>query len=151
MSRYGQLRPGSVEVAPSSRMVVTRRLVPAPTGQTLPYWRRGGGASVGRHGRSAAAAVRTGADARGADRGVPGRPIQGGAMDGRQPRPGSRITRRSALKLGAGTVGAAVLGAAGCAPNAEKATGGGGGGGNLVFLSTQLAPVEEAEKMRQKI
>jgi multiple sugar transport system substrate-binding protein len=73
-------------------------------------------------------------------------------MDGRQPRPGSRITRRSALRLGAGTLGAAVLGAAGCAPSADKAkTGGGGGGGALVFLSTQLSPVEEAEKMRQKI
>ena len=75
-------------------------------------------------------------------------------MDGMrwQSRPGSQISRRDALKLGAGTLGAAMLGAAGCAPNAEEAKGGGGGGGGtLVFLSTQLSPVEEAEKMRQKI
>jgi multiple sugar transport system substrate-binding protein len=68
-----------------------------------------------------------------------------------QPRPGSRITRRDALKLGAGTLGVAVLGAAGCAPDADETQGGGGGGSGLVFLSTQLRPVEEAEKMRQKI
>src|SRR6266508_246801 len=72
-------------------------------------------------------------------------------MDGGQPRPGSRVTRRDVLRLGVGTVGAAMLGAAGCAPNADKAKGGGGGGGALVLLSTQLRPVEEAEKMRQKI
>jgi multiple sugar transport system substrate-binding protein len=74
-------------------------------------------------------------------------------MDGTrsQSRPTSQITRRDALKLGAGTLGAAMLGAAGCAPNADEAKGGGGGGGGLVFLSTQLRPVEEAEKMRQKI
>jgi multiple sugar transport system substrate-binding protein len=73
-------------------------------------------------------------------------------MNGRQPRAGSRVSRRDVLRLGVGTAGAAMLGAAGCAPNAKKATGGGGGGGGaLVFLSTQLRPVEEAEKMRQKI
>jgi ABC-type glycerol-3-phosphate transport system substrate-binding protein len=75
-------------------------------------------------------------------------------MDGTrsQSRPRSQITRREALRLGAGTLGAAMLGAAGCAPDADEAKGGGGGGGGtLVFLSTQLAPVEEAEKMRQKI
>src|SRR6266498_3987698 len=72
-------------------------------------------------------------------------------MDGGQPRPGSRVTRRDVLRLGVGTVGAAMLGAAGCAPNADKAKGGGGGGGALVLLSTQLRPEEEAKKIRQKI
>jgi multiple sugar transport system substrate-binding protein len=60
------------------------------------------------------------------------------------------ITRRQML-LGAGIVGAAALGA-GCepgprtSPQPERAEDSG-----LVFLSTQLRPVEEAEKMRKHV
>jgi multiple sugar transport system substrate-binding protein len=61
------------------------------------------------------------------------------------------ITRRRLL-LGAGIAGAAAFGLAGCKPSArqsqqsERAADGG-----LVFLSSQLRPVEEAEKMRKRI
>lgn len=58
------------------------------------------------------------------------------------------ITRRQALALGAG---AAVVGLAGCAPNANKAQNGGGGSTSLTFLSSQFEPVDEAEKMRKQI
>jgi multiple sugar transport system substrate-binding protein len=60
------------------------------------------------------------------------------------------ITRRRLL-LGAGVVGAAALGA-GCEPSPrtprQPARGNEGG---LVFLATQLRPVQEAEKMRERI
>jgi multiple sugar transport system substrate-binding protein len=71
-------------------------------------------------------------------------------MDGTRRRQfqNASITRRQALALGAG---AAVVGLAGCAPNANKAQGGGGGGTTLTFLSSQFQPVDEAEKMRKQI
>jgi multiple sugar transport system substrate-binding protein len=60
---------------------------------------------------------------------------------------GPIVSRRLALRLGAGLGGAAVL--AGCAPDVEDAQQQGQGGqGNLVWLSTQLQPVAEAEKVR---
>ncbi|HEX8929232.1 MAG TPA: ABC transporter substrate-binding protein [Actinomycetota bacterium] len=71
-------------------------------------------------------------------------------MDGTRRRQfqNASVTRRQALALGAG---AAVVGLAGCAPNANKAQSGGGGGTNLTFLSSQFQPVDEAEKMRKQI
>jgi multiple sugar transport system substrate-binding protein len=62
------------------------------------------------------------------------------------------VTRRQALLLGAGTAGAAAVGLAGCTPGAHRAQRSEGTGDReLVFLSTQLRPVEEAEKLRHRI
>jgi multiple sugar transport system substrate-binding protein len=71
-------------------------------------------------------------------------------MDGTRRRQfqNASITRRQALALGAG---AAVVGLAGCAPNANKAQTGGGGSSTLTFVSDQFQPVDEAEKMRKQI
>jgi multiple sugar transport system substrate-binding protein len=61
------------------------------------------------------------------------------------------LPRRRVLQLGVGAAGAALLSA--CTPDVEEAQKKGqeGGGGDLVFLSTQLQPVEEAEAMRNSI
>jgi len=73
----------------------------------------------------------------------------------RQPPPEpatASVTRRQALLLGAGTAGAAALGLAGCTSGAHQARRPERkGGGELVFLSTLLGPVDEAEKMRRRI
>jgi multiple sugar transport system substrate-binding protein len=67
----------------------------------------------------------------------------------------ARLARRRLLQLGAGAGGAVLLSA--CGPDVEEAQegqdGGGDGGGNgdVVFLSTQFEPVEEAERMRNTI
>jgi multiple sugar transport system substrate-binding protein len=63
------------------------------------------------------------------------------------------ISRRRALQLGAGFAGAATFGLTGCTratPTSPQPPEQGDGRG-LVFLSTQLRPVEEAEKMRERI
>jgi multiple sugar transport system substrate-binding protein len=57
------------------------------------------------------------------------------------------LTRRQALQLAAG---AAALGFTGCAPSAREATKE-QGEGSLVLISTQFAPVQEAEKMRSAV
>jgi multiple sugar transport system substrate-binding protein len=59
------------------------------------------------------------------------------------------LTRRDALRLGGAALGAAALapGLASCGDD----NGGGGGEGEVQFLSTQLAPIEEAEKFRGEI
>jgi multiple sugar transport system substrate-binding protein len=60
------------------------------------------------------------------------------------------VTRRRLL--GVGIVGAATFGLANCTPSARKPQQRKRrDGGGLVFLSTQLRPVEEAEKMRNRI
>ncbi|MDP9472509.1 MAG: ABC transporter substrate-binding protein [Chloroflexota bacterium] len=61
-----------------------------------------------------------------------------------------RASRRAVLRAGAGVAGAAALGgfratAGTAAPSSLQ------GGGSIVFLSTQLTPVEEAEAMRNEI
>ena len=69
-------------------------------------------------------------------------------------RPERRISRREALRLGAGAAGATVLAPALAACSLESDGGGGGTGGDgdrLVFLSNQLAPTAEAERMRREI
>jgi multiple sugar transport system substrate-binding protein len=66
-----------------------------------------------------------------------------------------RLPRRRLLQLGAGAGGAVLLSA--CGPDVEEAQdaqengGDGGGSGDVVFLSTQFEPVEEAETMRNAI
>jgi multiple sugar transport system substrate-binding protein len=57
------------------------------------------------------------------------------------------LTRRDALRLGGAALGAAALapGLASCGDDD------GGGEGGVQFLSTQLAPIEEAEKFRGEI
>ncbi|MDP9374742.1 MAG: extracellular solute-binding protein [Chloroflexota bacterium] len=75
-----------------------------------------------------------------------------------------RLTRRNLLRAGAGATGAALLSGllAACGTSERGGTGGGqtGGGqgsgqsgsaGDVLFLSTQFKPVEEAEKMRKQI
>ncbi len=57
------------------------------------------------------------------------------------------LTRRQALQLAAG---AAALGLTGCAPSAKEATQE-QSEGSLVLISTQFAPVQEAEKMRSAV
>jgi multiple sugar transport system substrate-binding protein len=64
---------------------------------------------------------------------------------------GHRLTRRDALRLGAGASGAAALGGFAGTRRAPRALAKRQDGGEIVFLSTQLAPVEEAEKMRNVI
>jgi multiple sugar transport system substrate-binding protein len=58
------------------------------------------------------------------------------------------LTRRDALRLGGVALGAAALapGLAGCGDDDDA-----GGQGEVQFLSTQLAPIEEAEKFRNEI
>jgi hypothetical protein len=74
----------------------------------------------------------------------------------RQPPEGlvsTSISRRRALQLGAGFAGVAAFGLTGCTratPKPPQPPEQGDGRG-LVFLSTQLRPVEEAEKMRERI
>jgi len=74
----------------------------------------------------------------------------------RQPPEGlvsTSISRRRALQLGAGFAAAAAFGLTGCTratPSPPQPTEQADGPG-LVFLSTQLRPVEEAEKMRERI
>jgi multiple sugar transport system substrate-binding protein len=74
----------------------------------------------------------------------------------RQPPAGlasTSISRRRALQLGAGLAGAAAFGLTGCTRDTPKAPQPPEQGDDreLVFLSTQLRPVEEAEKMRKRI
>lgn len=70
-------------------------------------------------------------------------------MGGRRPDRWTSVslTRRQALQLAAG---AAALGLSGCAPSAREATEE-QGEGSLVLISTQFAPVQEAEKMRSAV
>jgi multiple sugar transport system substrate-binding protein len=74
----------------------------------------------------------------------------------RQPPEGlvsTSISRRRALQLGAGFSAVAAFGLTGCTratPKPPQPPEQGDGRG-LVFLSTQLRPVEEAEKMRERI
>ena len=70
-------------------------------------------------------------------------------MGGRRPDGWTSVslTRRQALQLAAG---AAALGLAGCAPSAKKAAQE-QSEGSLVLISTQFAPVQEAEKMRSAV
>ena len=70
-------------------------------------------------------------------------------MGGRRPDRWTSVplTRRQALQLAGG---AAALGLAGCAPSAKKATEE-QSQGSLVLISTQFAPVQEAEKMRSAV
>ena len=75
---------------------------------------------------------------------------------------GRRLTRRDLLRLGAGVAGASALSAflAACGTS-ERGGGGASGGaqtpgaasnaGDILFLSTQFQPIEEAEKMRKTI
>lgn len=83
---------------------------------------------------------------------------------------GRRLTRRDLLRYAAGATGAVALGglAAACGQATQSGSGGSGGGaagggtqtqgqgqaanaGEIVFLSSQFKPVEEAEKMRKTI
>lgn len=76
---------------------------------------------------------------------------------------GRRLTRRDLLRLGAGAAGATTLSAllAACGTSQRSSTGDGqpasgtsgssANAGELVFLSTQFSPIEEAEKMRRTI
>lgn len=64
------------------------------------------------------------------------------------------ISRRRALLVGAGIAGVAASELAGCtrrSPEPPSSTLDQEGDDSLVFLSTQLRPVEEAEKMRERI
>lgn len=60
---------------------------------------------------------------------------------------GLRLSRRHLVRAGAGAAGAATFGA----HHGRSAARGGQDGGSIVFLSTQLRPVEEAEKVRGTI
>jgi multiple sugar transport system substrate-binding protein len=64
---------------------------------------------------------------------------------------GRSASRRGVLRGGAGVAGALALGGAVGRRSAFAAPGGFQDSGSVVFLSTQLAPIEEAEKMRNTI
>ncbi|MDQ3045054.1 MAG: extracellular solute-binding protein [Chloroflexota bacterium] len=73
---------------------------------------------------------------------------------------GHRVTRRGVIQTGAAAAGAAAVGGFGPIHGALGAAGGAAGrsgvgrnqeGSSVIFLSTQLKPIEEAEKMRTVI